>query len=82
MMNANPFLNFAEDDDQLDVLFLDNKMSDQGSTDPVLQLKIKRRRLRHIMNFGRGANHPSFFLRKFFSKLSDEKYKTVYNDHP
>ena len=34
------------------------------------------------MFFGRGANHPSFFLRKFFSYIEDETYSSIYKDYP
>ncbi len=40
--------------------------------------KIKKRKIIHQANFGRGANHPSFFLRQFFSCLKDKEYQRLY----
>jgi hypothetical protein len=36
----------------------------------------------HAKSFGRGANHPSFFLRKFFSKLTVPRFQRLYEEHP
>jgi hypothetical protein len=35
-----------------------------------------------VKNFGRGANHPTFFLRKFISMMSTDKYRDFYVDFP
>lgn len=77
---SNPFLVFEVE--RADEIFTETKQDEQTFTEPVGDLKIKRRRLVHKRNFGRGANHPSFFLRKFFSKLPVERYQQVYADFP
>jgi hypothetical protein len=78
---SNPFLTF-QCDDQMDEIFTESKNGEQEYTEPVGELKIQRRRITHARNFGRGANHPSFFLRKFFSKLPVERYQRIYADFP
>jgi hypothetical protein len=81
----NPFLNFAYEN-QAEEIFLETINAEPVSTytmgEPLNENRIKRRRIRHKRNFGRGANHPSFFLRKFFSKLTCEKYQKIYEDYP
>jgi hypothetical protein len=41
---------------------------------------IKKRKIIHRVNLGRGANHPSFFIRRFFNHLKDPEYRGIYRD--
>ncbi len=79
---TNPFLAFAVDDHIFDQIFTESKNAEQTYTEPAGELKIKRRRIMHVKSFGRGANHPSFFLRKFFNKLTVPRFQKLYEDHP
>lgn len=82
MPENNPYICFTSEPIGDEDLFSDLSHDKSPDTQTHNLYRIKRRRIVHKKKFGRGANHPSFFLRKFFSKIENERFQKVYEDHP
>lgn len=67
-----------------DVDSSDNKLP-EPATEAATERKIKKRNLvskYFPIDLGRAANHPSFFIRRFFYAFESHKYDSIYQAYP